>query len=122
MLKIETIVPIIDNSGGVSAKCIKVLKKKSQVGIAGNIIVVAINKVVANKKITKGQLFKALVVKTRFLKRRGAGQFSFSKKNGVILLKKNEIIPYANRIKGLLFLDLRKHGFVKLLSMCDQIL
>lgn len=121
MIKVESVIPIVDNSGALIAKCIKVLCSKTQLGRVGSIIIVSIQKIASDSKIEKGQIFKALVVKTKGITYRRSGMSSFSVQNGIILLKKTELVPYSNRIRGVSFIELRKQGFSKLLSLCDFI-
>ena len=93
MIRSESVVHVIDNSGARTAKCIKILTPVSpkgyKVGIVGDVIMVSLQKVLPDRKVKKGTKYKALIVSTRQHVRRDIGTVRFSK-NFVVLLNKNE--------------------------------
>jgi large subunit ribosomal protein L14 len=119
MLTQESKIGVVDKSGAITAKIIKVFNKKKNIGFSSNIVKVSIQRVFSNRKIIKGQLFRALLIKTRSISFRRFGHIAKGKSNGLILLKKMEDIPYSRRLKGVVFLELRQVGFSKLLSVSD---
>jgi len=113
----KTIVQVADNSGVKYAKCIRVLKtslsasNKQQIAFAGNLILVSSRILKSNIKIKKGQLFKALIVRTKRPVLRLYGTLSFAK-NWVILLNKRQE-PQGNRIFGVILKEALDSNFVK---------
>jgi len=104
-----------DNTGVQKVKCIKVYKKDDIV--PGSIILVSVKKVLPWRKIKKGQLYKAVVVR---LKKSYLRFLNFNIKyyiNAVILLKKNELIPLGTRIHGSVYFEIRLCGFMKIVTL-----
>ena len=118
MVYTSTYLKIIDNSGARYAQCIKVLgrgpQKKAQVGDKMIVTVKVIN---PKKFIKKGQIFTALLVRdNRNLRRRDGTQFRFDRP-AAILMKKN--LPYARRILGPVSRELRRKGYLKVISLAS---
>lgn len=92
-----TKVKIIDNSGATSGRIIKILNKKTKLDV-GVMVLISVLSNIANSKIRKGQIFKALIVKDKTNLIYG----SFNTERHVILIKtkNNEILPIGSRIKG----------------------
>jgi large subunit ribosomal protein L14 len=96
MIGLLSKVKIIDNSGGILGTCLKVLRKaKPQIyAKIGDVIVISVNKITSGSKIQKGDVIKAVVVRTKYQK------WSRWSDNAVILIAKGEITPLGTRIKG----------------------
>jgi large subunit ribosomal protein L14 len=92
-----TKVEIIDNSGGIEARIIKILNKKSDLDV-GTLVLVSILSNIPNSKVKKGEVYKGMIV------RDNTSNFSYSLycKKGIILVKtkNNEVLPIGSRIKG----------------------
>lgn len=104
MIQQQTILKVSDNSGAKTAKCIKILggfKKKS--AIAGDIIVVSIkqlrNKSKRTSKVKKGEVYKALIVRTKNRIKNKTETFTVFNSNAISLLNKQNN-PVATRIIG----------------------
>ena len=105
----------LDNTGVLKVKCVQVYF--SNIIKPGSLILITIKKVLPNKKVKKGQLYKAVVV--RLVKNLNRF-FSFNVQyfsNSVILLKKNELVPLGTRIFGSVYFELRLKGFMKIVSV-----
>lgn len=107
MILKETIVSIVDNSGGRLAKCISLPTYGSHnCARIGDKITVVIMLAKSNKPIKRHQIHKSLVLRTKFKKKRkGVGFFKFDK-NAVILLARKDL-PAAKRIYGCLLDEFR---------------
>ena len=92
-----TKVKIIDNSGGIQARIIKILNKKSKLDV-GSLVLVSVLSNIPNSKVRKGQIYKALIVNDNC----NNFTYSFSTQKTIILVKtkNNEILPVGSRIKG----------------------
>jgi len=120
----ESVLKSVDNSGVKKVKCIKVLGKYPFAN-PGSILVVSIKHVILKKTkkkkkkiIKKGEIFKALVVRTKYGVFRKIGENIKAETNAVIILKKeSKFLPYANRIKGPVFREIRRrHSKVLVLA------
>ena len=102
MIQQQSICQIIDNSGAKTAKCIKVLNKKS-IARVGDLIIVSITKVKNNlnkiSKIKKGSVFFALIVGLKT---------TYQKKKGILFLTNHNIVCLLNKQKKLLATRLNK--------------
>lgn len=120
MIKVESKVNIIDNSGGVIAQCIRILKKKTTATI-GDKIIVTVKKIKPHKKIEKGKIYTALIVQTKkaFLRKTG-GHIRFTQNAVVLLTAEDNLI--GSRILGPTLIELRKKKYLKVLSVATGIL
>jgi len=120
MIQQQSILRIVDNSGAKTAKCIKVLKKKTEAKI-GDLIIVSITKVIKNYtnktlKIKKGSVFLAIVVglKKSYQKRKN---FLFLINHNSICLVNKQKKLIATRLNKPIFKDLKKKKIFKLASL-----
>jgi large subunit ribosomal protein L14 len=131
MIQQETFLQVADNSGAKTVKCIKVLggykKKYSQLG---DIIVVSVqelrNKAKITSKVKKGEIYKALIVRTKKkIKKKDGTCLSSNKKigrnNAVVLINKKGN-PIATRITEPIPVKLKKKQFIKIISLSPGIL
>ena len=121
MIQQQTILKVLDNSGAKDVKCIKVLSGfKRKYAYTGDIIVVSIvklrNKSRITSKVKKGEVYKALVLKTPKLYQKNIGIKFLANENGVCLLNK-QFKPIATRIFGSLPKLLKKHKWIKISSL-----
>lgn len=113
----QSLVQVIDNSGARSALCIRVLRKspKSR-GRVGDKIICVVKHIIPHKKVDRGSLQTAVIVRDgRFVRRKDGTLVRFDKSACIILnLRKN--IPLGNKIMGPVSRDLRKKGLMKVIS------
>lgn len=126
MIQQQTILKVSDNSGAKTAKCIKVLGGfKKKYAKLGDIIVVSIqklrNKSKNTSKVKKGEVYKALIIrtKTKYIKKDGT-QIWFHE-NSVTLLNKQDS-PVGTRIIGPISKVLKKKQFQKILSISSGLI
>ena len=119
----QTKVRIIDNSGALQARCIKIYD--GNLSGTGSIILISVQKVqtkfVKKIKILKGEIYKALVVRTKFKKNSRFQEYVSFNENSVILLNKMGL-PMGNRLVGPVPFILRSKKKVKILSMCSSVI
>lgn len=121
MIQQQTILKVIDNSGAKNVKCIKVLGGfKKKFACSGSVIIVSIQNLKKNfkmsSKIKKGDVIKALILKTKIKTKKKDGSFMFFKNNCVCLVNKQGN-PIATRIIGLIPKNLKKNKFMKLTTL-----
>jgi|TARA_B100000497_G_C7541607_1_gene327796 large subunit ribosomal protein L14 len=121
MIQQQTILRVSDNSGAKTVKCIKVLGGfKRKIAKVGDVIVVSIqqlrNKSRATSKVQTGEVYRALIIRTRSKIKRKDGSVYYFNENAVSLMNKQEK-PIATRIIGPVPKKLRKGKFMKFASI-----
>ena len=122
MIQQETKLKVADNTGAKSVLCIKVLggsrKKYARLGDA---IVITIKKAIPNSNLKKGEVHKAVVVRTKKEVRRRDGSYIRFEDNAAILLNENDELK-GTRVFGPVARELREKNFMKILSLAPEVL
>lgn len=105
----------LDNTGVLIVKCIYVYSNKTSK--PGSIILVSLKKVLPHKKIKKGQLYKAVIIRLKKPVIRFYNLVIYYYTNAIVLLKKNELVPLGTRIFGSVYFELRLFGFMKIVTL-----
>ena len=121
MIQQQTILKVADNSGAKTVKCIKVLGGfKKRYAKLGDIIVVSVqqlrNKSKKTSKVSKGEVFRALVVRTKKKYKKKDGSSFFLQENAIALINKQGN-PVGTRILGPIPKTLKKTKFMKFVSL-----
>lgn len=122
MIQAESRMSVADNSGAKEVLCIKVLggSKRRYAGV-GDVIVVTIKDAIPRGKVKKGDVHKAVIVRTKQAIRRADGmQISFDKNAVVLIDKQGE--PIGSRIFGPVTRELRSAGYMKIISLAPEVL
>jgi large subunit ribosomal protein L14 len=122
MIQMQTKLEVADNSGAKIVKCIKVLggSKRMSAGM-GDIIVVSVQQAIPGGKVKKGEVKKAVIVRTAYPIRREDGSYiQFDTNSAVILNNNNE--PVGTRIFGPVARELRSKSFTKICSLAPEVL
>lgn len=122
MIQMETNLDAADNSGARGLICIKVLggSKRRYAGI-GDVIKVSIKDAIPRSKVKKGEVYDALVVRTRKGVRRPDGSLIRFDSNAAVLLN-NQLQPIGTRIFGPVTRELRTEEFMKIVSLAPEVL
>ncbi|QCI16163.1 50S ribosomal protein L14 [Buchnera aphidicola] len=122
MIQEQTILHVSDNSGARSAMCIKVLggSRRRYAGI-GDIIKITIKEAIPRGKVKKGDVLKAVVVRTKKGVRRTDGSVIRFDRNSCVVLNNNEQ-PIGTRIFGPVTRELRTEKFMKIISLAPEVL
>lgn len=122
MIQMQTRLDVADNSGAKRLMCIKVLggSKRRYAGI-GDVIKVSIKEAMPNSKVKKGDVYNALVVRTRKGVRRPDGSLIRFDGNAAVLLNAN-LQPIGTRIFGPVTRELRGEKFMKIVSLAPEVL
>jgi large subunit ribosomal protein L14 len=122
MIQSETKLTVADNSGAKVLYCIKVLGgSRRRYASIGDIIVVAVKEAIPNAKVKKGDVLKAVVVRTRKEIRRRDGSFIRFDDNSAVLIN-NQREPIGTRIFGPVARELRAKRFMKIISLAPEVL
>ncbi|MEZ4323441.1 MAG: 50S ribosomal protein L14 [Myxococcota bacterium] len=122
MIQMESVLDVADNSGAKRVKCVKVLGgSKRKYASVGDIIVVSVKDAAPNGKVKKGQIARAVIVRTRKELRRVDGSYiRFDTNSAVLITKENE--PVGSRIFGPVARELRGKGFTRIVSLAPEVL
>ncbi|MEA2083104.1 MAG: 50S ribosomal protein L14 [Thermodesulfobacteriota bacterium] len=122
MIQTETMLNIADNSGAKKVLCIRVLggTRRRYAGV-GDIIIVTIKEAIPNSKVKKGEIMRAVIVRTVKEIRRMDDSFVRFDDNSAVLLS-NSGEPIGTRIFGPVARELRAKGFMKIISLAPEVL
>jgi len=122
MIQMQTILDVADNSGARRVQCIKVLggSKRRYAGI-GDVIKVSIKEAIPRGRVKKGDVFNAVVVRTKKGIRRADGSLIRFDSNAAVLLN-NQLQPIGTRIFGPVTRELRTENFMKIISLAPEVL
>ena len=122
MIQVTSHLEVADNSGARIVKCIKVLggSRRKYAGL-GDVIVVSIKECLPGTKVKKGEVARAVVVRTVKEVRRRDGSYIRFDRNAVVLIKPDEN-PVGTRIFGPVARELRERQFTKIISLAPEVL
>jgi large subunit ribosomal protein L14 len=122
MIQMQTRMDVADNSGAREVMCVKVLGgSKRKTASIGDIVVVSIKDAIPRGKVKKGDVHRAVIVRTRFaVKRLDGSSIRFDKNAAVLINKQGE--PIGTRIFGPVARELRAKKFMKIVSLAPEVL
>ncbi|HJP06050.1 MAG: 50S ribosomal protein L14 [Acidiferrobacteraceae bacterium] len=122
MIQMQTNLDVADNSGARRVQCIKVLggSKRRYAGI-GDIIKISVKEAIPNSRVKKGEVFHAVVVRTRHGVRRADGSLIRFDRNAAVLLNA-QYQPLGTRIFGPVTRELRSERFMRIISLAPEVL
>ncbi len=122
MIQTETRLTAADNSGAKVLSCIKVLGgSKRRYATVGDIIVVSVKEAIPNAKVKKGDVLKAVVVRTKKEVGRPDGSYIRFDDNSAVLINAHKE-PVGTRIFGPVARELRAKRFMKIISLAPEVL
>jgi large subunit ribosomal protein L14 len=122
MIQTETIVKVADNSGAKKALCIRVLGgTRRRYARVGDVIIVAVKEAIPHAKVKKGDVMRAVVVRTaKEVRRMDDTSVKFDDNGAVLLNDSGE--PVGTRIFGPVARELRALGYMKIISLAPEVL
>jgi large subunit ribosomal protein L14 len=122
MIQMQTVLNVADNSGAKKVACIKVLGgSRRRYASLGDVIVIAVKEALPNSKVKKGDVMKAVVVRTVKEVRRADGSYLKFDDNSAVLTT-NQMEPVGTRIFGPVARELRAKQFMKIVSLAPEVL
>ena len=122
MIQMQTNLDVADNSGARRVMCIKVLGgSKRKYATIGDVIVVSVKEAIPNAKVKKGDVMKAVVVRTAKEVGRTDGSYIRFDNNSAVLID-NAREPIGTRIFGPVTRELRNAQFMKIISLAPEVL
>lgn len=122
MIQMQSRLRVADNSGAREVQCIKVLGgSKRRYASIGDVIVVSIKDALPNSKVKKGDVAKAVIVRTVHKLRRADGSYIRFDDNSAVLINAQKE-PIGTRIFGPVARELRAKQFVKIVSLAPEVI
>lgn len=122
MIQQETELEVADNTGARKVKCFKVLKgSKRRYAYVGHVIVCAVKEADPKGSVKKGDVVKAVVVRTKsYIRRKDGSKLKFYDNSCVII--DDKLNPKGSRIFGPIAREVREHGFIKISSLAPEVI
>jgi large subunit ribosomal protein L14 len=122
MIQMTSVLDVADNSGAKKVYCIKVLGgSRRRYASIGDVIIVSIREAIPGAKVKKGEVARAVIVRTRRELARSDGSYiKFDGNSAVLINKENE--PIGTRIFGPVARELRAKRFMKIISLAPEVL
>ena len=122
MVQQETVLKVADNTGAKEIKCIRVLGGSvRRYGNVGDVIVASVRKATPGGQAKKGEVVKAVIVRTRHGVRRADGTYVRFDENAGVLIKDDKN-PRGTRIFGPVARELRDKDYMKILSLAPEVI
>ena len=122
MIQEESYLKVADNTGAKEIKCIRVLGgAKRKFGNIGDVVVASVRKAAPNSTVKKGEVVKAVIVRTSRGVRRADGSYVRFDDNAAVLIKEDKN-PRGTRIFGPVARELRDKDYMKILSLAPEVL
>ncbi|WMC18772.1 MAG: 50S ribosomal protein L14 [Enterobacteriaceae bacterium PSpicST2] len=123
MIQEQTILNVADNSGARKVMCIKVLGgSRRRYANIGDIIKISIKEAIPNSKVKKGEVLKAVIVRTKKGVRRFDGSLIRFDNNSCVILNNTTLQPIGTRIFGPVTRELRNEKFMKIISLAPEVI
>ena len=122
MIQMQTNLEVADNSGAKRVQCIKVLggSKRKTAGV-GDIIVVSVKEAIPRGRVKKGDVHRAVIVRTSYpIRRKDGTTIRFDRNAAVLVNKQHE--PIGTRIFGPVVRELRAKKHMKIISLAPEVL
>lgn len=122
MIQMQTMMDVADNSGARRVQCIKVLggSHRRYAGV-GDVVKVSVKEAIPRGKVKKGEVYNAVVVRTRKGVRRADGSLIRFDSNAAVILN-SQLQPIGTRIFGPVTHELRTEKFMKIISLAPEVL
>jgi large subunit ribosomal protein L14 len=122
MIQLRTVLNVADNSGAKKILCIQVRGGSfRKVGSVGDVIVASVKEAIPNSNVSKGDVIRAVIVRTKKEVRRKDGSYVRFDDNAAVLISKNNE-PVGTRVFGPVAREIRGKAFLKIISMAPEVL
>ena len=122
MIQMESYLKVADNTGAKEIHCIRVLGgSKRKYGNIGDVIVASVRKAAPGGTVKKGEVVKAVIVRTKRGLRREDGTYVRFDENAAVIIKEDKN-PRGTRIFGPVARELREKDFMKILSLAPEVI
>ncbi|MEO0258387.1 MAG: 50S ribosomal protein L14 [candidate division WOR-3 bacterium] len=122
MIQMQTNLEVADNSGAKKVMCIKVVgSTRRRYASVGDLVMVSVKEAIPEGKVKKGDVVKAVIVRTSKAVKRPDGSYIRFDDNAAVLLN-NQLEPIGTRIFGPVARELRAKRFMKIISLAPEVL
>ncbi len=121
MVQMQTKLEVADNSGAKSIVAITVLGQRRRVARVGDVVTAAVQEAIPNGSVKKGEVVKAVIVRTAYRIRRPDGSTLKFDRNSAVIIDENKN-PVGTRIFGPVARELREKDFMKIISLAPEVL
>ena len=122
MIQMESYLKVADNTGAKEIHCIRVLGgSKRKFGNIGDVIVASVRKAAPGGTVKKGEVVKAVIVRTKRGVRREDGSYARFDENAAVIIKEDRN-PKGTRIFGPVARELREKDYMKILSLAPEVI
>ncbi|MBU8902529.1 MAG: 50S ribosomal protein L14 [Victivallales bacterium] len=121
MIQMQTKLEVADNSGAKSVMAITVLGQRRRVARVGDVVSAAVQEALPNGSVKKGEVVKAVIVRTAYRIRRPDGSSLKFDRNSAVIIDENKN-PVGTRIFGPVARELRDKDFMKIISLAPEVL
>ncbi len=122
MIQTESVLNVADNSGAKKILCIRVLGgSRRKIGHIGDIIVASVKEAAPGGVVKKGEIVRAVIVRTKSVKRRQDGSHINFDDNAVVIINEQNN-PRGTRIFGPVARELREKDFMKIISLAPEVI
>jgi len=122
VIQMTSVLDVADNSGAKKVYCIKVLGgSRRRYASVGDVIIVSVREAIPNSKVKKGEVARAVIVRTKKEVARPDGSFIRFDGNSAVLINK-DLEPIGTRIFGPVARELRARKFMKIISLAPEVL
>jgi large subunit ribosomal protein L14 len=123
MIQMGTVLDVADNSGAKKIACITVLGGSTgPYGGVGDVITASVKEALPEGTVKKGQVVKAVIVRTRRAHRRADGTYIRFDRNSAVLISADSQEPVGTRVFGPVARELRERRFMKIVSLAPEVL
>ena len=122
VIQVESVLDVADNSGARRVQCLKVLggSKRKTAGV-GDVVVVSVKEAIPRGRVKKGDIHRAVIVRTaKEIRRQDGTSIRFDNNAAVLITRQNE--PIGTRIFGPVTRELRARRFMKIVSLAPEVL
>jgi len=122
MIQAESTLQVADNSGARKLKCIRVLGgSRRRFAAVGDVVIVAVKEAIPNGRVKKGEVRRAVIVRTkRAIGRQDGSHILFDENAAVLINNEKEVV--GTRIFGPVARELRGRGFMRIVSLAPEVL
>ena len=122
MIQQETFLTVADNSGAKRLQCIRVLGSNRRYAHVGDVIVASVKDAQPNANVQKGEIVKAVIVRTKNKMQRIDGSSIAFDENAAVILSDDDGNPKGTRIFGPVARELREKNFMRIVSLAQEVL
>ncbi len=123
MIQERSLLLVADNTGAKLVMCIKVLGgSRKRYAKIGDLIKIAVKNVISKSKVKKGDVLRAVIVRTKYGIRRSDGSWIKFDNNSCVILNDNNYLPLGTRVFGVITRELRNEKFMKIISLAPEVI